>query len=85
MEDGYIKKFHLSTDIEVSELAGWGIDTDRMTNPGNAGSRYWLCWNFAVSGGDGFRLASKSTKKGQTTLAELKLRAASKKSGLAGI
>ena len=85
LEDGYIKKFHLSTDIEVSELAGWGIDTNRMTNPGNAGSRYWLCWNFAVSGGDGFRLASKSTKKGPTTLADLKLRAASKKSGLAGI
>jgi hypothetical protein len=32
LEDGYIKKFHLSTDIEVSELAGWGIDTNRMTN-----------------------------------------------------
>jgi hypothetical protein len=75
----------LSTDIEVSELAGWGIDTNHMTNPGDAGSRYWLCSNFAVSGGDGFTLASKLTKKGPTTLAELKLRAASKKSGLAGI
>ncbi len=75
----------MSTDNEVSELAGWGIDTDRMTNPGDAGSCYWLGWNFAVSGGDGFRLASKSTKKGPTTLAELILRAASRKSGLAGI
>ncbi len=60
-----IKKFHLSTDIEVSELAGWGIDTNRMTNPGDAGSCYWLCWNLAVSGGDGSDLLLSQPKKDQ--------------------
>ncbi len=42
LEDGYLKKFYLNTDIGVSELAGWGIDTTGMTKSGNAGTRYWL-------------------------------------------
>ena len=44
-----------------------------------------LTWYFAVSGGDGVRVANKSAKKGPTTLAELNLKAATKASGLAGI
>ncbi len=85
LEDGYLKKFYLNTDIDVSELAGWGIDTTGMTKSGNAGTRYWLSWYFSVSGGNGFRLATKSAKKGPSTLAELKQKAASKASGFAGV
>ena len=54
-------------------------------NPGDAGTRFWLTWYFAVSGGDGVRLANKTAKKAPSTLAELKQKAASKASGLAGI
>ncbi len=86
MEDGYLKKFYLNTDVNVSELDGWGVDTTGMgVNPGDAGTRFWLTWYFAVSGDDGFRLANKSAKKGPSTLAELKQNAASKASRLAGI
>ena len=85
LEDGYLKKFHLNTDVGIPELDGWGIDTTKMVNDGDAGTRSWLTWYFAVSGGDGVRLANKSAKKGPTTLAELKLKAATKASGLAGI
>jgi hypothetical protein len=31
LEDSYLKKLYLNTDIDVSELAGWGIDTTGMT------------------------------------------------------
>ena len=85
LEDGYLKKFCLNTDVGVPELDGWGIDTTLMTSAGDAGTRNWLTWYFAVSGGDGVRLANKSAKKGPSTLAELKQKAASKASGLAGI
>jgi hypothetical protein len=85
LEDGYLKKFCLNTDVGVPELDGWGIDTTSMTSAGDAGTRNWLTWYFAVSGGDGVRLANKSAKKGPSTLAELKQKAASKASGLAGI
>jgi len=56
-----------------------------MVNPGDAGTRFWLTWYFAVSGGDGVRLANKTAKKAPSTLAELKKKAAIKASGLAGI
>jgi hypothetical protein len=56
-----------------------------MVNAGDAGTRFWLTWYFAVSGGDGVRLANKSAKKAPSTLAELKKKAATKASGLAGI
>jgi hypothetical protein len=85
LEGGFLKKFYLNTDIDVSELAGWGIDTTLITKSGNAGTRYWLSWYFAVSGGNGFRLATKSAKKGPSTLAELNQKAASNASGLTGI
>ena len=85
LEDGYLKKFHLNTDVGVSELDGWGVDTSQMVNPGDAGTRSWLTWYFPVSGGDGVRLANKTPKKAPSTLAELKKKAANKANGLAGI
>jgi len=85
LEDGYLKKFHLNTDVGLPELDGWGVDICKMVNPGDAGTRFWLTWYFAVSGGDGVRLANKTAKKAPSTLAELKKKAATKASGLAGI
>ena len=85
LEDGYLKKFHLNTDVGLHELDGWGVDTTKIVKEGDAGTRSWLTWYFAVSGGDGVRLANKSAKKGPPTLAELKIKAANKATGLAGI
>ena len=85
LEDGYLKKFHLNTDVGLHELDAWGVDTTKMVKEGDAGTRSCLTWYFAVSGGDGVRLVNKSAKRGPQTLAELKLKAANKANGLAGI
>ena len=85
MEDGYLKKFHLNTDVVFPELDGWGVDATKIVNAGDAGSCFWLTWNFTVSGGDGVRRANKSARKAPSTLADLKAKAATKASGLAGI
>jgi hypothetical protein len=41
LEDGYLKKFHLNTDVGIHELDGWGVDTTNMGNAGDAGTRSW--------------------------------------------
>ena len=75
----------MNPDVGLHEMDGWGVDTTKMVNEGDAGTRSWLTWYFAVSGGDGVRLVNKSAKRGPQTLAVLKLKAANKANGLAGI
>ena len=90
-EDGYLKKYHMTTDIPISEItAGWDIDTTKIpvvspATVATGGTRYYNMWYFPVSGGEGKRIATKvAPLKPRPTRAELKVLAKAKAKTLAG-
>jgi hypothetical protein len=72
-EDGYLKKYHMTTDIPISEIsAGWDIDTTTLSTAATGGTRYYIMWYFPVSGGEGKRIATKVAPKSRPDRAALK-------------